>query len=568
MAPEQAEGKSKDSGPPVDVYSLGAILYECLTGRPPFRGITALETLQQVRSREPVPVRQLQPGVPRDLETICLKCLHKGSAQRYASALDLAEDLRRFLEGRPIRARRTGPAGRLWLWCRRNPVATCLVATLLLGTVLSSCLAVWASRERHRADIKAAEAQRNLRTARQAIHTHFVRISEAEQWNGPGIRELRKQLQADAVKFFTQLAQQHQDDPEIQADVADAHFRLGVLTDQVGSRQEARQHYEQARQGFERLLESDFDLDQARDRLARACFHLGIVEAALGDLAGGLRSHQRALDLRRQLAGASQEPALQVDVAQTYASIANLQARQDLAPQALASYRQALAIQEKVVRDHPRPKWRSMLGTIWSNLGALLKDQPGQVQAAQDAYEKALAIRKELLATNPKAADYLSDLASVWNNLGVLHMKTGKTAEALRALRHALNVREPLAGALPDVPIARVHLAQTYTNLGILHAKLGQYPEALGRMQQALEVRARLAKEHPGVVEWQQSCAASHYNVAEVYREMGKPVEALAPAQRARDLRKQLVEKYPGDHLLKRDLSASEDQVRLLQSRP
>jgi eukaryotic-like serine/threonine-protein kinase len=121
MAPEQVIGTTGTIGPAADIYALGAILYEMLTGWPPFRGETATETERQVVAVEPVPPARLNPKVPRDLDTICLKCLHKDPQRRYADAGALAADVRRFLEGRPIRARRMSTLERVWRWCRRNP---------------------------------------------------------------------------------------------------------------------------------------------------------------------------------------------------------------------------------------------------------------------------------------------------------------------------------------------------------------------------------------------------------------------------------------------------------------
>jgi WD40 repeat protein len=173
MAPEQAEGRPSQITPTADVYALGAILYELLVGRPPFWGASPLGTLEQVRSQEPVPPSRLQPRLPRDLETICLKCLHKDPARRYASAAVLAEDLRRFQAHEPIHARRVSQVERLRRWGRRNPAVAVLAAavfvSLLLGSAVSALLALRATENAARADREADAARHHAdRADRQA----------------------------------------------------------------------------------------------------------------------------------------------------------------------------------------------------------------------------------------------------------------------------------------------------------------------------------------------------------------------------------------------------------------
>jgi serine/threonine protein kinase len=176
MAPEQAGGRSEDVGPAADVYALGAMLYELLTGRPPFRGATALDTVLQVLSEEPVPPTRLQRQVPRDLETICLKCLQKNPRKRYATAEALADDLHRFHEGRPILARPVAFWERAFKWARRRPAAATIVGLACLapfGILGETARRLQQTEERRQSAADALEAvQADLYFSHVALAAH------------------------------------------------------------------------------------------------------------------------------------------------------------------------------------------------------------------------------------------------------------------------------------------------------------------------------------------------------------------------------------------------------------
>ncbi|QJW99497.1 protein kinase domain-containing protein [Frigoriglobus tundricola] len=192
MAPEQAGGRGP-IGPAADVYALGAVLYDMLTGRPPFKGATTFETIQQVRTEEPVLPSRLRPRLPKDLERICLKCLEKDPRRRYATALDLATDLRRHLNGESVHARSATPLERTWRWTRRNPVP----AGLLLAITLGSAVGFWHLSELSKSLVRSSALEGAVQQAemmnelnryygRVAAHLKGAGVEGEPDWEKPG----------------------------------------------------------------------------------------------------------------------------------------------------------------------------------------------------------------------------------------------------------------------------------------------------------------------------------------------------------------------------------------------
>jgi WD40 repeat protein len=208
MAPEQVRGRPGDIGPAVDVYALGVLLYEALTGRTPFPGDSGLDGMRQALEDEPVPPRRLRPGAPRDLETICLKCLEKAPRGRYATAAALADDLRRFLDGRPVAARPVGPLGRPARWVRRRPAPAALLLTAALaafarvggGVSLAYGARLQDERDRVRAQKEEADRLRALADAATADAEGQRRLAEGERVNAQA-----RAAEARLYRYFAEV---------------------------------------------------------------------------------------------------------------------------------------------------------------------------------------------------------------------------------------------------------------------------------------------------------------------------------------------------------------------------
>jgi serine/threonine-protein kinase len=219
MSPEQAAGQSRNLTTAADVYGLGAILYELLTGRPPFTADSPTQVLRRVLETEPTPPHELDPGIDRDLETICLKCLEKDPRRRYGSAEELSEELERYLRGEPILARPMGRAARVWRWCRRHPVPAGLVGSIAWLLLVTAGVALTVARAQVE-DRRREELSTNIYAARTVAGTVLFKLEEYSDAieraaSSPRLREPLQRRDLPALQGFCREMYEAHEDPRL-----------------------------------------------------------------------------------------------------------------------------------------------------------------------------------------------------------------------------------------------------------------------------------------------------------------------------------------------------------------
>ncbi|MBL8823814.1 MAG: protein kinase [Planctomycetia bacterium] len=325
MAPEQAAGDNTQVGPTVDVYALGAILYELLTGRPPFRASTSWDTIVQVLNDEPVAPTRLMPRLPKDIETICLKCLSKDAKKRYGTVAELDADLQRFLQDEPIQARPVAWWERTWKAAKRRPTLAGLVLTALLavGTIIA-LIAIGNARlqierdnaqtERDRAMVamKKAEseqkkAQKRLEKAVEAVEKLLTRTASENWARRPELQEERKKLLEEAVAFYQSFLEQESEDPLLRREAARVYYRMAGVYLLLGDSVNAQEVLKKTK-ALQDALCTDFpeNLDYKHDLIKTESF-LASAVMMQGEMTTSFNMHEKAAKHAEALAQAFPE---------------------------------------------------------------------------------------------------------------------------------------------------------------------------------------------------------------------------------------------------------------------
>jgi serine/threonine protein kinase len=531
MSPEQASGRAREVGPATDVYALGGMLYEMLTGRPPFRAESPLETARQVLFEEAVPPRRLRPRLPQDLETICLMCLQKEPRKRYASAHDLADDLQRFLTGKPITARRTGLLERAWRWCRREPALATLTAALAMVLVsgLLSVTGLWLRAERLRqvAETKSSEAHENFRLARQAVDDYALKVSGDPRLR-ENLRPLRKELLLTAVPFYEKFAQQRSDDAAVRIELARACMQLGLITRETDDTTKAIHRYERALGLFDQLARESPSDPTPRSEMAQCQIMLGLLNRDIGETVkadGALRESQSLL--KRLLSEHPENGHYQCDLARSLDTLGSLYHTAGRTAEAEKACTEAFALRERLVQEHAEVvDYQIDLIKSHNNLFVLYRSL-GKTTEAGRAVQHTVDLCRSLAKQYPGVDDYQSRLAMSYNNLAAWYQGLGNAAESKQALRDALAITDGLARTKPEVVPFQSNLARAHLNLGMLCHQMGQLAEAQRDLQEAVALYERLVEQHPKHLDYAITLWRSCTNLGDVLRDSGNAETAL-----------------------------------------
>jgi serine/threonine protein kinase/Tfp pilus assembly protein PilF len=568
MSPEQLRSKPGIVDHRTDIYSLGLTMYELVSERPRFDGQTQHELIRQIENDEAPSLVRIDPQVPRDLDSIILKAISKNPEARYASAQDMADDLRRFLDGRPTLARPATWRDHGEKWVRRHArlaASAGLALMLVVMCAMASALVVWrAKAETQQALVLANDnhlrAEDHLQDARRAVDDVFTGVA-TDLAEIPGAENVRRQLLNQALTYYRKFAAGAAANPSVCAETAAAYYRCGQISEQLGDDEGALAAYQDARQCWTARKSQDA-LESLRP-LALCENNLGLIHLRAGRHSEAETHLRSALELQRALAARrADDETAQGGLALSYSNLGMalgqcgrideartcLQNALDLqatvaSPSALArgdraatcnqlgflsssvsraeaegAYRQAADEFERLAQDEPHAlRWQAQLAATLNNLAALAA-QADRLDDAEADYRRAVEIQRQLTARAPQVVAYLRDLAVSQNNFGYLLSRKNLADAAVEQFEGARTNLSRLARAHDKSPEYTSRLGAVCNNLGLAFENQKQNEQAQAAFGEAIEWQRKAVVLSP---EWRQAQAyldAHTANLARVLR--------------------------------------------------
>ena len=592
MAPEQATGTERVDER-TDVYCLGVILYELLTGSRPFYGSEPM-LLARIQDEDPRRPRQLDKGIPRDLETVCLKAMAKQPCHRYANAASFEADLRRYLRGEPVRARRVAPLVALGWRCRRKPVLTGLAAALLLSMTSGFVGIAWQWRRAERQHVQALNA---LESANALIHS-LVLLNTT---GGANSDEHGRQARAILDSVLAPIADQARAYPELRNSLISVAMASVQLVDHGLPKEDSLSSLEKTRRVLEKLVHNDSTDLVILDYIGRCLHAEGRTLAELGRIAEADARLRRSLAVWREYsamtAGRSQASRSQEHESAraawvgTFLDFSALAARLDRRPQAIASLLEAVSVAEELVQGLPGSVVdRHRLITVCSRLALIEADEYpsqavshwrrasellGQICAAPpasisdrdslaDCYwqmakleeridrrtdaighlSRAATVLEELSrADTPSLLKYQERLGECFYWLATLEDRLDHTFDALIHFDRAAALFEGVLRVQPQDNNLRCSLSTCYHVIGRLRADTGQTDQSLEPFRKAIALRESMSLDDPGSARWHSDCAGSWHRLGEALQNLGQSDAAFEAFEKYRshdrDIREQ-----------------------------